>query len=63
MKRSILVVISILLILVWGGMSVYQMERDYLPPINNTTMMISLLADHYQADQVKAGFKINLFLS
>jgi hydrophobic/amphiphilic exporter-1 (mainly G- bacteria), HAE1 family len=53
MRRSILVVIAVLLILGWGAVSAYQMERDYLPPINNTTLMISVRADNYQADQVK----------
>ncbi|NHW35587.1 efflux RND transporter permease subunit [Paenibacillus aceris] len=55
MKRSFLVVVSILLILGWGGMSAYKMEHDYLPPINNSTLMISVRADNYQAAQVKAS--------
>lgn len=55
MRRSILVVVSVLLILGWGSVSAYQMERDYLPPINNSTLMISVRADNYQADQVKAN--------
>ncbi|MCZ8517610.1 efflux RND transporter permease subunit [Paenibacillus filicis] len=55
MKRSVVVVVSLLLILGWGGMSAYEMERDYLPPINNSTLMISVRADNYQADQVKAS--------
>ncbi|MCZ8516583.1 efflux RND transporter permease subunit [Paenibacillus filicis] len=55
MKRSMIVVVSILLILGWGGISAYKMERDYLPPINNSTLMISVRADNYQADQVKAS--------
>jgi hydrophobic/amphiphilic exporter-1 (mainly G- bacteria), HAE1 family len=54
MKRSVLVVVSVLLILGWGGMSAYQMERDYLPPINNSALMVSVQADNYQADQVKS---------
>ncbi|WCK54720.1 efflux RND transporter permease subunit [Aneurinibacillus sp. Ricciae_BoGa-3] len=55
MKRSVLIIVSILLILGWGGMSAYQMERDYLPPINNSALMVSVQADHYQADQVKTS--------
>lgn len=53
MKRSVLVITAILLILAWGGVSAYQMQRDYLPPINNSTLMITVRADSYDAAQVK----------
>ncbi|MFC5527903.1 efflux RND transporter permease subunit [Cohnella yongneupensis] len=36
-----------------GAVSALQMQRDYLPGINNTTLMVSLRASSYQADQVK----------
>ncbi|MFC5647591.1 efflux RND transporter permease subunit [Paenibacillus solisilvae] len=55
MKRAVLIVTSIVIILVWGGISAYQMQRDYLPPINNPTLMISVHAQDYQTDQIKAS--------
>ncbi|MCZ8516658.1 efflux RND transporter permease subunit [Paenibacillus filicis] len=53
MKRTVLIITSLVLILVWGGVSAYQMQRDYLPPINNPTLMVSIHAQDYQAAQVK----------
>jgi multidrug efflux pump subunit AcrB len=53
MKRSILILTCVILILVWGTLSALQMQRDYLPPINNTALMVTIQADNYQADQVK----------
>ena len=53
MKHSILIVTLIVLILIWGGMSAWQIQRDYLPEINNSTLSITVRADNYQADQVK----------
>ncbi|MGX9136076.1 efflux RND transporter permease subunit [Rummeliibacillus sp. JY-2-4R] len=53
MKRSVLILTMVVLILAWGAMSAIQMQRDYLPPINNTALMVSIQADQYQADQVK----------
>ncbi len=41
MSRTILIVTSVVMILVWGGISAYQMQRDYLPPINNPTLMVA----------------------
>ncbi|MCM2535965.1 efflux RND transporter permease subunit [Neobacillus pocheonensis] len=54
MKRAILIVTLIVLILVWGGMSALQIQRDYLPEINNSTLTVSVRAENYQADQIKA---------
>src|SRR3954468_19928174 len=54
MKRSILIVTLIVLILVWGGMSARQIQRDYLPEINNSTLSVTVRAENYQADQIKA---------
>ncbi|PWW04738.1 multidrug efflux pump subunit AcrB [Paenibacillus cellulosilyticus] len=53
MQRSIIIGIVVVLILAWGGVSALQMQRDYLPGMNNTTMMVSLRASSYQADQIK----------
>ncbi|MFK9092997.1 efflux RND transporter permease subunit [Bacillus salipaludis] len=53
MKRSVLILTCVALIITWGAMSAFQMQRDYLPPINNTALMVTIQADHYQADQVK----------
>jgi multidrug efflux pump subunit AcrB len=55
MKRSVFIIISLVIILVWGGISAYQMQRDYLPPINNPTLMVTVHAQDYQADQIKAS--------
>jgi multidrug efflux pump subunit AcrB len=55
MKRAILIVTLVVLILVWGGMSARQIQRDYLPEINNSTLSVTVQADNYQADQVKAN--------
>ena len=53
MKRAILIVTLIALILVWGGMSAWQIQRDYLPEINNPTLSVTVRADNYQAELVK----------
>lgn len=53
MKRAILIVTLIVLILVWGGMSALQIQRDYLPEINNPTLMVTVRAENFQADQIK----------
>ncbi|UUZ89718.1 efflux RND transporter permease subunit [Paenibacillus sp. P25] len=55
LNRGIFIVTSILIILVWGGFSAFQMQRDYLPPIQNPTLMISVHAPDFQADQIKAA--------
>ncbi|MED1467226.1 efflux RND transporter permease subunit [Bacillus salipaludis] len=54
MKRAILIVTLIVLIFVWGGMSAIQIQRDYLPEINNPTLMVTVRAENYQAEQIKA---------
>ena len=53
MKRAILIVTLIVLILVWGIMSARQIQRDYLPEINNPTLMVTVHAENYQAEQIK----------
>lgn len=53
MNRAILIVTLIVLIVVWGGMSALQIQRDYLPEISNPTIMVTVKAENYQADQVK----------
>lgn len=54
MKRAVLIVTLIALILVWGGMSARHIQRDYLPEINNSTLTVTVRAENYQAEQVKA---------
>jgi multidrug efflux pump subunit AcrB len=54
MKRSVLIVTLIIIILVWGAMSAVQIQRDYLPEINNPTLMVTVRAEPLQADQIKA---------
>jgi multidrug efflux pump subunit AcrB len=53
MQRGVIILVCVALILGWGAMSALQMQRDYLPGINNTTLMISLRASSLQADQIK----------
>ncbi|MCZ8513736.1 efflux RND transporter permease subunit [Paenibacillus filicis] len=54
MNRKTLVMVSIMLILLWGGISASNIQHDYLPSINNSTLMVTVRAQNYQADQVKA---------
>jgi multidrug efflux pump subunit AcrB len=53
MQRAPIILICIVLILAWGTYAAFQIQRDYLPGINNTTLMVSLRASSYQADQIK----------
>jgi multidrug efflux pump subunit AcrB len=53
MQRATIILVCVVLILAWGAVSALQMHRDYLPGINNTTLMVSLRASSYQADQIK----------
>ncbi|CQR54648.1 acriflavin resistance protein [Paenibacillus riograndensis SBR5] len=53
MQRAAILTIVVVLLMAWGAVSAFQMQRDYLPGINNTTLMVSLRASAYQADQVK----------
>jgi multidrug efflux pump subunit AcrB len=52
MQRATIILICILLILAWGTYSAFRIQRDYLPGINNTTLMVSLRASSLQADQM-----------
>ncbi|WP_409292862.1 efflux RND transporter permease subunit [Peribacillus sp. SCS-37] len=53
MQRAILMIVCVIIILSWGGIAAYQMQRDYLPGINNTTLSVSMRLPMYQAEQVK----------
>ncbi|MBS4196618.1 efflux RND transporter permease subunit [Lederbergia citri] len=60
MQRAILMIVCVVIILAWGGISAYQMQRDYLPGINNTTLTVSMRAPGLQAAQVKQQVTENL---
>lgn len=60
MQRAILMIVCVVIILAWGGISAYQMQRDYLPGINNTTLSVSMRVSGYQATQVKQQVTDNL---
>ncbi|MCQ6265106.1 efflux RND transporter permease subunit [Fictibacillus sp. WQ 8-8] len=60
MQRAILMIVCAVIILAWGGISAYQMQRDYLPGINNTTLTVSMRVPGYQAEQVKQDITDNL---
>lgn len=53
MQRGILMIVCALIILAWGGISAFQMQRDYLPGINNNTLTVSMRVPAEQADQIK----------
>ena len=53
MQRATIILVCVVLIVAWGAVSAFQMQRDYLPGINNTTLMVSLRASSYQADQIR----------
>jgi multidrug efflux pump subunit AcrB len=55
MNRIILIVTSLAILLVWGGISAFRMERDYMPPINNPTLLVTAQAVNDQADQIQAS--------
>ncbi|ULO09825.1 efflux RND transporter permease subunit [Paenibacillus sp. 19GGS1-52] len=54
MQRATIIIVCVVLILAWGAISAVQMQRDYLPGINNTTLMVSLRASSYQANQIRS---------
>ncbi|WP_336883640.1 efflux RND transporter permease subunit [Priestia koreensis] len=60
MKRASLMIVFVVILLAWGGISAYQMQRDYLPGINNTTLSVSMRVPGYQAQQVKQQITDNL---
>ncbi|MFJ8511649.1 efflux RND transporter permease subunit [Lysinibacillus xylanilyticus] len=60
MQRAILMIVCVVVILAWGGISAYQMQRDYLPGINNTTLSVSMRLPGYQAAQVNQQVTANL---
>ncbi|MGG5253611.1 efflux RND transporter permease subunit [Neobacillus sp. SM06] len=53
MKRAVLIGTMIVLLLAWGGLAAWQIQRDYLPEINNPTLTIAVRAEKFQAGQVK----------
>ncbi|WP_145033778.1 efflux RND transporter permease subunit, partial [Micrococcus luteus] len=53
MKRTVLMLILLAIILVWGGTSAYRMHRDYLPPINNPTLMITVHAPSFLTEEIR----------
>ncbi|TVX98973.1 efflux RND transporter permease subunit [Paenibacillus cremeus] len=55
MNRTFLIITALLIIAIWGGMSSYQIQEEYLPPINNPTLMVSVHAQDFQAEQIKAS--------
>ncbi|MBP0726843.1 efflux RND transporter permease subunit [Bacillus sp. RG28] len=60
MQRAILMIVCVVIILAWGAMSAFQMQRDYLPGINNTTLTVSMRLPMYQANQVKQNITDSL---
>jgi Cation/multidrug efflux pump len=60
MQRSTIILIFVLLIMAWGGAAALQMQRDYMPGIANTTLMVSLRASAYQANQVQTDLTSKL---
>ncbi|WP_081416034.1 efflux RND transporter permease subunit [Peribacillus kribbensis] len=52
-RRAGLIITLTVIVLVWGVISAFQMQRDYLPEINNPTLTVTVKAQSLQADQVK----------
>ncbi|PET44370.1 acriflavine resistance protein B [Bacillus sp. AFS001701] len=52
-RRAGLIITLTVIVLVWGAISAFQMQRDYLPEINNPTLTVTVKARSLQADQVK----------
>ncbi|SFC95944.1 efflux RND transporter permease subunit [Bacillus sp. UNCCL81] len=52
-RRAGLIITLTVIVLVWGAISAFQMQRDYLPEINNPTLTVTVKAQSLQADQVK----------
>jgi Cu/Ag efflux pump CusA len=52
-QRGTIILVCVVLILGWGAISVIQMQRDYLPGINNTTLMVSLRIFPSGSDQTR----------
>ncbi|MDN4522963.1 efflux RND transporter permease subunit [Fictibacillus fluitans] len=55
MNRAILMITLIVLIMVWGAVGAWKIQRDYLPEISNATLTVSAQAQNYSADQVKTS--------
>ncbi|WP_276352315.1 efflux RND transporter permease subunit [Cohnella caldifontis] len=53
MQRAAVLIVILVMILAWGVYAAVQMKRDYLPGIDNTTLMVSLRASSLQADQIQ----------
>ncbi|CRK85184.1 efflux RND transporter permease subunit [Neobacillus massiliamazoniensis] len=60
MQRAILMIVCVVIILAWGGISAFQMQRDYMPGVNNTTLALSMRVPGLQAAQVKQQVTDNL---
>lgn len=60
MQRSVICLIFAMLIIAWGGAAAFRMQRDYMPGINNTTLMVSLRASSYQANQIQTDISSKL---
>ncbi|RXY98854.1 efflux RND transporter permease subunit [Fictibacillus sp. S7] len=55
MNRAILMITLIVLIMVWGAVGAWKIQRDYLPEISNATLTVSAQAQNFSADQVKTS--------
>ncbi|MBS4196918.1 efflux RND transporter permease subunit [Lederbergia citri] len=52
-QRLVLLFVIILLIFVWGWYSATQLKKEYLPPINNSTLMVTLKTSPHSIDEKK----------
>ncbi|MGN7168723.1 efflux RND transporter permease subunit [Paenibacillus cellulositrophicus] len=53
MKRTVLILVLPAIILVWGEMSAYRMQRGDLPPVNHSALLITVQAPSYLAEEIK----------
>ncbi|WP_419883099.1 hypothetical protein ACN6MY_05545 [Peribacillus sp. B-H-3] len=60
MQRAILMIVCVVSFWLGEVISAYQMQRNYLPDINNTILSVSMRVPGLQAEQVKQQVTDNL---
>ncbi|KRF42304.1 efflux RND transporter permease subunit [Paenibacillus sp. Soil787] len=53
-KKPSLISVSLILLILWGIYGALQMKTDYLPSIQNSTIMVTVKASSLDANQVKS---------
>ncbi|WP_261305230.1 efflux RND transporter permease subunit [Paenibacillus andongensis] len=53
-KKPSLISVSLILLILWGIYGAFQMKTDYLPSIQNSTIMVTVKTNSWDAKQVKS---------